>query len=209
MGKQWKQWQILFSWAPNYCRWWRSHEIKRHLLLGRKATTNLDNIFKSRDIALPKKVCVAKAMVFTVVMYRYESWTIKKAECWRTDAFELVMLEKTLESHLDCKENQPVNPKGNWFWIFIGKTDAETEAPILWPPDAKNWLIWKDPDAGKDWKQEEKGTAEMVGWHHWLNEHESEQTLGVDDGQGGLACCSPWGCKESDMTEWLNWTKCL
>ena len=119
------------------------------------------------------------------------------------------MLEKTLESPLDCKEIQSVNPKGDQSWIFIRRTDAEAEAPILWPPDAKNWLIGKDPDAGKDWGQEEKGTTEdeMVGWDHQLDGHEFEQTLEVGDGQGGLACSSPWGRKESDTTEQLNWTE--
>ena len=106
------------------------------------------------------------------------------------------------------KETQPVHPKGNQSWIFIGRTDAEAETPVLWPPDEKSWLIGKDSDAGKDWRWEEKGTTEdeMVGWHHQLDGHEFEQTLGVDDGQGGLACCSPWGHKGSDMTERLNWT---
>ena len=117
----------------------------------------------------------------------------------------IIVLEKTLESPLDCKEIKQVNPKGNQSWIFIGRTDAETEIPILWPPDTKSWLIRKDPVAGKDWRQEEKGTTEdeMVGWHHRLYEHEFEQGLG-DGGQGNLVCCSPWGCKESDTTEWLN-----
>ena len=116
------------------------------------------------------------------------------------------MLEKTLESPLDCKEIQPVHPKGDQSWVFIGRTDAEAETPILWPPDEKNQLIGKDPDAGKDGGQEEKGTTEdeMVGWHHQVNGRESEQTPGVGDGQGGLACCSPWGRKESDSTERLN-----
>ena len=116
---------------------------------------------------------------------------------------------KTLESPLGFKDIHPVNTKGNQSWIFIGKTDAEAEAPILWPPDVKNWLIGKDPDAGKDWRQEEKGMTEdkMVGWHHQLNVHEFEQALAVVDGQGSLACCSPWGCKELDTTEWLNWTE--
>ena len=120
----------------------------------------------------------------------------------------MVVLEKTLESPLDCKEIKPVNPKGNQCWIFIGKTDAEAETPILWPPDAKSQLIGKDPNAGKDWRQEEKGKKEdeMVGWHHRLDGHEFEQALGVDDGQGSLACHSPWGCKELDTTEWYNWT---
>ena len=113
------------------------------------------------------------------------------------------MLEKTLESPLDCKELQPVNPKGDQSWVFIGGTDGDAEALILRPPDGKNWLIWKDSDAGKDWKQEEKGTTEdeMVGWHHWLNGDECKWTPGVDDGQGGLECCGPWGHEEADMTE--------
>ena len=117
------------------------------------------------------------------------------------------MLEKTPVSPLDCKEFKPVNPKGNQYWIFIGGIDAEAEVPILWPPDMKNWLIGKDPDAGKDWRQEEKGTTEdeMIGWHHRLSGHEFEQTLGVGDGQGSLVCCSPWNHKELDMTEQLNW----
>ena len=149
-----------------------SHEIKRCLLLGRKVMSNLDGTLKSRDITLPIRVHLVKGMVFPVVMYGCEYWTIKKAERQRIDAFELVL--KTLESPLHCKETQPVNPKGNRSWIFIERTDAEAETPTLWPPDAKNWLIWKDPDAGKDWRQE-KGTTEdeMVGWHHWLNGHKS------------------------------------
>ena len=118
------------------------------------------------------------------------------------------MLE-TLESPLDCKEIKPVDPKANHSWIVIGKTAAEAETSIFWPLDEKNWLIGKDPDAGKDWGQEEKGTTEdeMVGWHHRLNGHEFEQAPGVGDGQGGLVCCSPWGHKESDTTEQLNWTE--
>ena len=150
------------------------------------------------------KVHLVKAMVFPVVMYGCESWTIKTAERWRIDA-ELV-LEKTLESLLDCKEIQPVNPKGNQSWIFIG---SFTETPILWPPDAKNWLIGKDPDVEKDWRREEKGRTEdeMVGWHHQLDGHAFEQDLGVGDRQGSLACCSPWGCKKLDTTEQLNWTE--
>ena len=125
-----------------------------------------------------------------------------------------MVLEKTLESPLDYKEIKPVNPKGNQFWIFIGKTDAEAETLILPPPDLKNWLIEKkkkkkSPDSGQDWRLEEKGTTEdeMVGWHHWRDTHECEQALGVGDGHGGLACCSPWGHKESDKTKQLNWTE--
>ena len=154
------------------------HEIKRHLLLGRKVMTKVDSILKSRDITLLTKVHLVKAMVFPVVMYGCESWTIKKAECQRIDAFEL-WCWNTLESPLDCKEIKPVNPKRNQSWIFIGRADAEAETPILGPPDAKSWLIWKDPDAGKDWRWEEKGMTEdeMVGWHHRLNGREIEQTL--------------------------------
>ena len=151
-----------------------SHEIKRRLLLGRKVMTNLDSIFKSRDITLLTKVCLVKAMVFPVVKYGCESWTVKNAEYQKIDAF--VVLEKTLESPLDCKKIQPVHPKGDQSWVFIGRTDAEAETPILWPPHAKCWLIGKDPDAGRGWEQEEKGTTEdeMAGWHHQLNEHEFE-----------------------------------
>ena len=145
-------------------------------------------------------------MVFPVVMYGCESWTVKKAECWRIDAFELWCWRRLLSS-LVCKEIQPVHPKGDQSWVFIGRTDAEAETPILWLPHAKSWLIGKDPDAGREWGQEEKGTTEdeMAGWHHWLNGRESEWTLG----QGGLACCDSWGRKESDMTERLNWTERL
>ena len=121
-----------------------------------------------------------------------------------------MVLEKTLESPLDCKKIQPVNPKGNQSWLFFGKTDAEAETPILWPPDVKNWLTVKDPGAGKDWRQEEKGTTEdeMVGWHHQLDGHESEQAPGVGEGQGSLVCFSPWGRKKLDTTE-LNWTDAI
>ena len=149
-----------------------SHEVKRCLLLGRKVMTNLDSILKIRDFTLSTKVCLVKAMIFPVVMYGCElyceeSW-LQKNWCFWT-----VVLE-TFESPLDCKEIQPVHPKGDQSWVFIGRTDVEVETPILWPPDAKSWLIWKDSDDGKDWGQEEKGMTEdeMVGWHHRLNEHE-------------------------------------
>ena len=152
-----------------------SHEIKRRLLFGRKVMTNLDSILKSRDITLPTKVHLVKAMIFPVVMCGCESWTIKKAEHRRIDAFELWCWRRLL-SFLDCKEIKPINPKGNQSWLFFGRTDVEAKTPILWPPDANSWFIWKDPDAGKDWSWEEKGTTEdeMVGWHHTLSEHEFE-----------------------------------
>ena len=133
--------------------------------------TNLDSILKGRDIALPAKVCLVKAMVFPVLMYGCESWTTKKAEYRRIDAFELWCWRRLFMSPLDCQEIQPVHPKGDQSWIFIGRMDAEAEIPVLWPSDVKNWLICKDPDAGQDWRQEEKGTTkdEMVGSPHWLN----------------------------------------
>ena len=133
-----------------------------------------------------------------------ESWTPKN---W---CFWTVVLEKTLESPLDCKHIQPVHPKGYQSWVLIGRTDIEAETPILWPPDVKSWLIWKDPDAGKDWRQEEREWQdEMGGWHHRLNGHGFGWSLVVGDGQGGLACCSSWGCKEQDATEQLNRTDCM
>ena len=131
-----------------------------------------------------------------------ESW-VQKNWCFWT-----VVLEKTLKNSLDCKEIQPVHPKGDQSWVFTGRIDVEAEIPILWPPDAKSWLIWKDPDAGKDCEQEEKGTTgdKIAGWHYQLNGYGFGWTLGVGDGQGGLSCCGSWGRKESDMTERLNWT---
>ena len=157
-----------------------NHEIKRYLLLGRKVMTNLDSILKSRDITLPTKVHLVKAMVFPVVMYGSEldyKKKKRKKERWelKNQWFWTVVFEKTLESPLDCREIQAVHPKENQSWIFIGRTDAEAETPILWPQDVKNWLFWKDYDAGKDWRQEKQMTEDdMVGWHHWLNGHEFE-----------------------------------
>ena len=140
-------------------------------------------------------------------------WELDHNESWvpNNSCFWTVVLEKTLESPLDCKEIQPVHPKGNQSWVFIGRTDTEAETPIVWPPDAKNWFLGKDPDAGKDWSQEEKGMTEdaMVGWHHWLDAHELQQALGVGNGQGSLVCCSPWIRKGSDTIEWLNWTELM
>ena len=137
-------------------------------------------------------------------------WELDCGESWASKYwyFWTVALEKTPESPWDCKEIQPVHSKGDQPWDFFGRNDAKAETPVLWPPHVKSWLIGKDSDARRDWKQEEKGTTEdeMTGWHHWLDGHECEWTPGVGDGQGGLACCGPWGRKESDMTEWLNWT---
>jgi len=182
-----------------------SQEIKRHLLLGRKVMTNLDSILKSRDITLSTSQGYGffSGHVWMWELDYKESWMLKN---W---CFWTVALEKTLGSPLDYKEIQPVHPKGDQSWVFIGRTDIEAETPVLWPPDVKSWLIGKDPDGGKDWGQEKKGTTEdeMVGWHHQLNGHGFGWTLGVGDGQGGLACCGSWGRKESDMTEQLQWTE--
>ena len=169
--------------------------------------TNLDSIFKSGDITLPTKVHLVKA-VFSSGHVWCESWTVKKAEHRRMDAFELWCWRRLLRVPWR-KEIQPVHSEGDQSWDFFGRNDAKAEAPVLWPPHAKSWLIGKDFDAGRDWWQEEKGTTEdeMAGWHHWLDGRESEWTPGVGDGQGGLACCDSWGHKESDTTEWLKWTE--
>ena len=168
--------------------------------------TNLDSILKSRDTTLPTKIYLVKALVFPVVMYGCESWTIKEAECQRIDAFELWCWEKTLKSPLDCKEIQPVHPTGDQSWVFIGRTDVEAETPIL-DHMMRRADSFEKTDVGKDWGQEEKGTTEdenLVGWHHRLNGHGFGWTSGIDDGQGGLTCCGSWGRKESDMIERLN-----
>ena len=181
-----------------------SHEIKRCLLLGRKVMTNLDSILKSRP--LPTKVRLVKTMVFPGVMYGCESWTRKKAEHLRIDAFELWCWRRL--SRVPWAARRSNHSKGNQSWAFIGRTCFEAETPILWPPDGKSWFIWKDPDAGKDWKRKEKGMTEdeMAEWHHWLNGHEFGWTPGVGDGQGGLVCCGSWVTKVRP-TEQLNWTE--
>ena len=139
-------------------------------------------------------------------------WLLDHKESWglKNWCFWTVVVEKILESPLAYKETKPVNPKGNQSWLFTRRTDAEAETPVLCPPDAKNWLTGKDPDAGKEWRPEEKGTTEydMVGWHRWFDGLEFQQALGVGDGQGSLVCCSPWCCTESDTTEPLKWTDC-
>ena len=141
-------------------------------------------------------------------MYGCENWTVKKAECSRIDAFEPWCWRRLLRVPWAARRSNQSNPKRNQSWIFIGRTDANTETPILCLPDTKNWLIWKDPDPEKDWRREEKGTTEdeMVGWHHQLDRLEFKQAPGVGDVQGSLACCSPWGRKESNTTEGMNWT---
>ena len=177
MGEQWKQWNIILGGAPKSLqvviaamKWKDAYSLER------KVMTNLDSIFKSRDITLSTKVHLVKAMVFPVVMYGCESWIVKKAEVPKNWCFWTVVLEKTLESPLDCKEIQPAHSEGDQPWDFFGRRDAKAETPVLWPPHAKRWLIGKDSDAGRDWGQEEKGMTEdeMAGWHHWLDGRESE-----------------------------------
>ena len=178
------------------------HEIKRCLLLGRKTMTSLGNILKSRDITLPTKVHPVKAMVFPVVMYGCENWTLRKAEHQRIDAFELWCSRRLLRipwtarrsNQSILKELKAVNCKGHQSWIFIGRTDVEAEALILWPYDGKNWLIRTSPDAEKDWRMKKMKEDEMVGW---LYGHEFEQTPGDCGGQSHLACCRSWGPEES------------
>ena len=171
-----KQCQTLYFWAPESLQMVTAAIKLRHLLLGRKVMTNLDSIFKSRDITLPTKVHLVKAICFSCG--HVWMWELDYEESWvpKNWCFWTVVLGKMLESPLDCNVIKPINPKGNQPWIFIGRTDAEIETPILWPPVAKNWLTGKDPDAGKDRRQEEKGMTEdeMVGWHHQLNGHEFE-----------------------------------
>ena len=187
-----------------------SHEIKRRLLLGRKTMIPRQHIKKNRGITWPKKkVFLVKTLIFS----RSHAWMeeLDYKDSWGPNkyCFWTVVLETILERPLECKKIKPVNPKGNKSWIFIWRTHAEAETLILWPYDVKKWLIGKDPDAGKVWRQEEKGMTEddMAGWHHWLDGHEVEQALGIGDGQGSLACCSPCGRKESDTIERLKWTE--
>ena len=170
--------------------------------------TNLNSVLKSKDITAKKgpysQSCGFSSSLIWMWELDHKEYWVPKNWCSLT-----VVLEKTLESPLDGKEIKPVNPKGNQPWLFIGRTDAKAEAPILWPLDAKSRLIGKHADAGKDWRQEEKGTTEneIVRWHHRLDGHEFEQAPGIGDGQGILVSCSPWGHKESDSNEWLKWTK--
>ena len=189
-----------------------SHEMKKSMLLGRKAMINLDSILKSRDITLPTKVHIAKAMAFPVVMYGSENWTIKKVDHKQLMHSTCGAGEDSWEFS-DSKEIKLVNLKGNQSWIFVGMNGAVgmnefagAEAPVLWPPDAKSWLIGKDPNVGKDLGQVEKGMTEdeMIGWYHQLNGHEFKQSPGDREGQGSLAWYSPWSHKELDMTEQLN-----
>ena len=208
MGKQLKQWEALFWGAQSHCRWWPQPINYKTLAPWKKSYGQCKQHIKKQRHYIADKGPSSQSYCFSSSHVRV--WALDHKESWapKDSCFGTVVLEKTLESSLDCKEIQPVNPKGDQSWIFIGRTDTAAETPILWLSDAKNWLIVKDPTAGKDWRWEEKRMTEndMVGCHHWLDGHDFDQVLGVGDGQGGLACCSPWGRKESDMTEQLNWT---
>ena len=180
MGKQWKQWQTIFWGSKITADGDCSHEIKRHFAPWKKSYDQLRQLIKKQKHYFANKAPSSQSYGFS--SSHIWMWELDYKESWEPKnwCFWTVVLEKTLESPLDCKEIQLVNDKGNQSLIFIGRTDAEAETPILWPPDVKNWLIWKDPDAGKDGKQEEKGMTEdeMVGWYHWLNRHEFDQALG-------------------------------
>ena len=200
-----------WTWVPytvgRFFTVWATREaLNINILLGKKAMTNLDSTLKEQRHHFANKGLHSQSYGFS--SSHVPTWELDHKEGWapKNWCFLIIMLEKTLESPLDCKKIKPVNPKGNQPWIFIGRIDAEAEAPILWPPDAKSQFTGKDPDAGKDWRQEEKGMAEdeMVGWHHQLSGCESEQILGDSERQETLACCSPWGRKESNTTEQLN-----
>ena len=182
-----------------------SHEIKRCLLLGRKVMTNLDSILKSRHY-FANKYPSSQSYGFSSSHVWMWELDYKESWAWKNWCLWIVVLEKTLEGPLDCKEIQPVHPKENQSWIFIGGTDVEAETPILWPPDMKNWLTGKDPDAGKDWRREEKGMTEdeMTGWHHWLDGHEFEQAPRVVDDREAWCAAIQW-VTELDMTKQLNW----
>ena len=205
MGKQWKQWQTLFSWAPKSLQMvTAAMKLKDVCSLEENYDKPRQHIKKLRHYFANKGLSRQSYGFFSSHVWM---WELDHTEGWVPKNWCLwtVTLEKTLETPLDCKEIKPVNPKGNQSWIFIGRTDALDEAPILWPPDAKSQFIRKDPDGGRDRRQEKGMTVdEMVSWHHWLNGHEFEQALEDGEEQGNQAFCSPWGCKESDTTERLN-----
>ena len=205
MGKQWKQWQTLFSWAPKSVQMVIAAMKLRRLLLGRKVMTNLDSILKSRDITLLIKVHLVKTMFFPVVMFGCESWTVKKAEHQRIDAFELWFWRRLLRVPWSARSNQSILKEISPEYSLEG---LMLKLQYLEHLMRRTDTLEKDPDAGKDWRQEERGKTEddMVGCHPWLDGHEFEQAPVVGDRQGSLACCSPWGHKDSDMTEWLKWT---
>ena len=196
MGKQWKQWQTLFSWAPKSLQ--TVTAVMKLLAPWKKNYDKPRQHIKKQRHHFTHKCPYSQCYGFS--SSRVWKWELDHTEGWvpKNRCFLIVVLERTLETSLDCKKIKSVNPKGNQPWIFIERTDAEV--PIFWPPNVNSQLIEKDPNAGKDWGQEKKGAREdeTVGWHHWFNGHEFDQTLGDSEGWGSLACCSPWGHKESD-----------
>ena len=206
MVNRWGNSERLYFWGlQNHCRWWLQPWNEKTLAPWKKSYDQPRQHIKKQRCSFANKGPSSQSFGFFQYTYGWEldhkdGWALKN---W---CFQTVVLGKILESPLDCKEIKPVSPQLNQSWIFIRRTDAEAETPILWPSDAKSRLIGKDPDAGKDWGQREKGMTEdeMVGWHHRLNEREFEQTPGDTEGQGSLACCSPWGHKEWGTTEWMN-----
>ena len=187
----------------------KSEDYWFQLLFSRKGMKNLDRMLESRDLTLPTKICIVKAIIFPLVTDSCESWTVKKEEHQRIYTFELCCWRWLLKVPWTARRSNQVNLKGNQPWLLTGRTDGEAEAPVFWPPDVSSWIIEKVRNAGKDWGQKEKRVSEdeMDEWHHWCNGHELEQTSGDSEGQGCLACYNPWGRKESDISEWLNWTE--
>ena len=202
MQKQWKQWQTLFPWAPKSLQMVTATVKLKEVLFGWEVYYKpRPHIKKQRHHSADKSLY--KVMVFPPRSHIW-MWELDNKEGWapKNWCFQTVVLEKTFERYFDSREIKPVSPKGYQPWIFIGRTDVAAETQILWLPDVKNWLIRKYPDAGKDWRQEEKRTTEgkMVGWYHWFNGHEFEKSQGDSEGQGRLLCCSSWGLRESDTT---------
>ena len=208
MGKWWKQWQTLFFWALKSPQMVTATMILKDAYSLEESYDQPRQHIKNQRHYFTNKCLYGQSYGFS--SSRVQMWELDHKESWalKNGCFWTVVLEETLESPLDCKEIKPVHSEGNQLWILTGSTD-EAEAPTLWPPDVKNWLIWKDPDAGKDWRQEEKGTTEneVAGWHHQLVGHEFEQAPGVHNEQGGLECYGSWSHKELDTTERLNWTE--
>ena len=209
MGKKWKQSQVSLSLAPKSQQLVTAATKLKDAACLKKSYDKHRQCIKKQRHHFAGKGLYSQSYGFS--SSHVQMWELNHKESWapKNWCFWTVVLEKTLESPLESKEIKPVIPKRNQSWIFIGRTDAEAETPILWLPDAKNWFIGKDPDAGNDWRQEEKEMTEdeMVGWHHRLDGHEFDQAPGVGYGQGSLAYCSPWGHKESDMNVQLNWTE--
>ena len=203
--------RLYFLGLQNHCRWWLQPWNWKMLAPGKKNYDKPRQHIKKQRHYFTNKCLSSQSNGFSTS--HVWMWELEYKESWapKNRCFWTVVLEKTLESPLDCKEIQTVHPKGNQSWEFIGRTDVESETPIPWPPDAKSWLIGKDPDAGKDWRREEKGTTEdeIIVWHHRLEGHGFGWTPGAGDGQRGLVCCGSWGRKELDMTKRLNWTELI